>query len=472
MHTLTASKMPSTYRCILYIAVFLLSFVIGFYDWDGTDEKILDQKETLINPYNGNREKVRIHAYLSEKKNGSLVVYLSNINPWYEVSVNSISINDNLIALPESIVLPRLVAGIIHHYSRHVINTGMSADEIELNELLLNFTSNGTSYKTIISKYDMQIDESQLPGFYQKKTSLFEGHEFLSILNETIEIKTGVWDIDENLVIPNGYKLVAHEDTTLRLHRGASLISFSPIIFKGSKKKPIQINCGGVDSGIAVIQAGKESTLDHVLFNACSSPRVGGWQLSGAVTFYESPVGIKSTEFRENLSEDSLNIVRSNFFLVDSVIQSSQSDAFDGDFVEGEVIRTKFLNCGNDCIDVSGSDIRIIDSSIFYAGDKGISIGEKSNAIVRGTNIKATNIGIASKDLSKVIAENVSISSSNIALAAYQKKSEYGGGYIKYERSVIEDVTTDYLIEYGSSLIGLEMEVNHKNNVYKIINGQ
>ena len=58
-------------------------------------------------------------------------------------------------------------------------------------------------------------------------------------------------------------------------------------------------------------------------------------------------------------------------------LKNTKSDAFDGDFVEGIVKDSNFINLGNDAIDVSGSDIKITNVTINKAGDKGLSAGDK-----------------------------------------------------------------------------------------------
>ena len=54
-------------------------------------------------------------------------------------------------------------------------------------------------------------------------------------------------------------------------------------------------------------------------------------------------------------------------------IAETQSDAFDGDFVEGVIRNSVFMDLGNDGIDISGSNIRVENVKIIRAGDKGLS---------------------------------------------------------------------------------------------------
>ncbi len=136
-----------------------------------------------------------------------------------------------------------------------------------------------------------------------------------------------------------------------------------------------------------------------------------------------------------------------------SSISNTQSDAFDGDFVTGEINSCEFENLGNDAIDVSGSDITILNVRISNAGDKGISAGENSRLQVRGTSISESSIGIAGKDLSIVLLDTISIENTKLGFTAYQKKSEFGPSRIIAKSVEMKGVETDYLIENTSTLI-------------------
>ena len=88
-------------------------------------------------------------------------------------------------------------------------------------------------------------------------------------------------------------------------------------------------------------------------------PNEPGLNLTGAVTFYESPVSLAHVEFRSNAAEDSLNVVRTEFVLSDVEFIGATSDALDADFCQGRISNCRFFDTGNDAIDVSGSTIDI-----------------------------------------------------------------------------------------------------------------
>ena len=70
--------------------------------------------------------------------------------------------------------------------------------------------------------------------------------------------------------------------------------------------------------------------------------------LTGSVTFYRSPVKIYNCLFDNSFAEDSLNIVRSNFKINNSIFNQSASDALDIDFSKGSINNMLIKNSLND----------------------------------------------------------------------------------------------------------------------------
>jgi len=81
------------------------------------------------------------------------------------------------------------------------------------------------------------------------------------------------------------------------------------------------------------------------------------------------------------------------------LFENIYSDAFDGDFSDGYISNTSFINCANDAIDISGSNVTIDSVFIQNSGDKGISVGGEES-ILKATNITIidSEIGMTSKD--------------------------------------------------------------------------
>ena len=286
-----------------------------------------------------------------------------------------------------------------------------------------------------------------------------------------ITFKTKNIVISEPLIIPKNYTFVLTQGTTIDIVEGGKIISHSPISFKGTIEKPITIKSSDKKGqGILVLSEGKDNIINHTTFDYLSNLEHDFWNVTGAVSFYESPVVLNYVTISNNRCEDALNIIRTNFVINNCTLLNTQSDAFDGDFVEGTIKYSKFINLGNDAIDVSGSKLKIIGVQITQAGDKGLSAGENSNMTVRNVNISTSEIAVAGKDLSTIDINNLTIENTKLAFTAFQKKPEFGPSNITAIDVKMENVEIKYLVESTSSLsiegVKVETSQNVKDRMY------
>jgi hypothetical protein len=286
-------------------------------------------------------------------------------------------------------------------------------------------------------------------------------------------IKPGEWELDQSLIIPQGYHVIAGEGVQLNLSKSATILSYSALKFSGSEDQPIVIqSADSTGQGIIVMNVEETSHLEYVTFEGLSNPSQHGWELTGAVTFYEAPVAISHSRFVANRSEDALNIVGTEFWIHHTLFSETSSDALDADFCTGMVTDSSFYAIGGDAIDASGSVIEMWDVFINGSGDKGLSVGEGSQVTANRIDIAKARIAVASKDSSHVVVHDVRISQSEIGLAAYQKKPEFGPASMEVNRSAITDVKIPYLVELRSAVLvdGAVIE-GSQENVYETLYG-
>ncbi len=269
-----------------------------------------------------------------------------------------------------------------------------------------------------------------------------------------IRILPGTWNVESDVVFPPGYRVTCREATTLKLGEQVNLISYSALDFRGSNEHPIRIVAGQHGAqGLVVLSAQHRSVLDHVMFSGLSSPNKFSYQVTGAVTFYESDVDIRNSRFDRLVAEDSLNLIRSSYSIESTVFSGAPSDALDADFAQGVISSSSFENCGGDAIDISEGHAEVVDVRIADAGDKGISVGEGGTVVVARVHIVDAPIGIASKDLSRVTVDDVSISRAVVGLTAYQKKTEFGPGHLEVTGFNSRNNQLPYLVESGSAIL-------------------
>jgi hypothetical protein len=311
---------------------------------------------------------------------------------------------------------------------------------------------------------------------FTKQDPNYQNFDFLTIdeTEHTINFDSGMLIIAKSLVIPMGYKIIINDGTKINLIDSASIITYSPIYFSGTSENPITITSSdSTGEGIFVLRTKGKSMLNYVQINSLSNPSKNGWELSGAVTFYEADVSINNCIFLSNQrGDDFLNIIKSEFDINNTLFKDILSDAFDSDFCIGSISHSLFINCGNDAIDISGTKIEISNVVLDNIGDKGLSSGENSQMIANNIEISNSEIAICSKDLSTIIISDINLQNNKIGFTAFQKKPEFGPAVIKGLGVKLKNITVPYLIESKSNCsINGEIVRSSKDNVKDILYG-
>ena len=243
-------------------------------------------------------------------------------------------------------------------------------------------------------KSDSIISQNNL-----KSGSNFENFDFIkeSEGNVLFFVQDSI-NINKKVIIPKGYIVDAYPGTTLNLTDSAFIISKSPFLFKGIDNNPIKvISSDQTGQGIFLYQTDSVSHFSYTTFTDLSNFAYSEWELSGALTFYESNVFFNFCNFESNLAgDDYLNIIRSDFELNECKFFECLFDGFDSDFSNGIIKNTSFVFCGNDGIDLSGSNVKLENINLSHIGDKSISAGEKSHCKVSNIQIKDSIISISS----------------------------------------------------------------------------
>ena len=277
-----------------------------------------------------------------------------------------------------------------------------------------------------------------------------------------IKIKEGEYTVNSSIYIPRGYRVEIDENVTIRFSKESVWVSESPIFCSGTLEKPITFtSINDTWPGMFLNNASDLSIFKNVKCFNISGVGIGpnpfgiqknGWTLTGGVTINHCPVFFKNCTFSNFKSEDALNIISSNFMLENCKFNNVYSDAFDGDFVEGNITNCIFTEIGGDAIDFSGSNCSISQTQIKNVSDKGISVGENSCVTVIETEITETKFGVVSKDLSQTIVIDSNLSNYSVsAFSAYQKKETFGPASIEVFNCKTDDNESEFLIQSNSS---------------------
>ncbi len=324
--------------------------------------------------------------------------------------------------------------------------------------------------KKIYYKYLTPVsDDSRLgapdPNISIKK--VLRKHKFLILRSKTnLKIKRGSWQVNGDIIIPRGYTLTINSGTKLFFNNKAVFLSYSSVTFLGKKNSPILMSAKGKSwGGFITIKANERSYLKYVIFENSEGFHRTGWNSSGGVTFYNSPVDIEYSKFKDSKGEDALNIIKSSFNISNCHFKNIYSDAFDSDFSNGVISDTKLEKIKGDALDFSGSNVKINRVWIQRIRDKAISAGENSRIVARNAKIESVNIAFASKDQSNLNIYSSSIFNAKIAFTAFQKKPEFGPASINAFNIYRKKIKTHFLIEKNS-----EMTLDQKSIESNVVN--
>ena len=396
-----------------------------------------------------------LHAYFREENTNGLKIDIGSLYP-FPIEVEEVSYKGGTYKGTQKIILSeRNPDNTVQYQTFDFIrgNTGTRQEEITIPKIYYKILGIQSPKEADVASYSFFPEVFQNRVMSQGPNVAEFDNLFVDNPSKTIIARRGTWNLDRNLIIPSGYTFELSEETTINLTNGAKIISYSPLQFKGSEQSPIFIRSGNQSGqGIVVINAQNESHLENVVFENLTNPKENGWELTGAVTFYQSPVYINQCLFKSNNSEDTLNIIRSDFEIVGSAFTDTSSDAIDTDFASGTISQSIFTNTAGDAMDFSEGNVNVNAVKIRNAGDKGISVGENSRVQGEEIEINKAYIGIAAKDNSTVNVKGINIKSADWGLTVYQKKLQFGTAHMVVTGLKDNFASTPYLVEEGSTL--------------------
>ncbi len=325
-------------------------------------------------------------------------------------------------------------------------------------------------------KFNLQTVEDYSKNL--KKYFLIEGRD-LYLKGDKIEIR-------ENIYIPEKFSVNLKSGQEIKIYNNSMIISKANWVTEVNENKYINIYSISEEEagGIFIYDNKKKSFFKNVIFSnlgylnrntinyTSEKDLISNFNLLGAINFYNTKVKLQNCKFENIFSEDALNIISSNFEILESKFLNLKYDAIDLDFTKGEIRNSYFENIGNDAIDLSGSKSKITNVNVKKVGDKVISVGEKSNVDIEDLSALYAKVGIAGKDSSLVNAKNIKFNLIDYPVASYKKKNEFNGANISLSGFDSINFKTKFLQD-SYSTIDLNGKKIKKNftDVMKVIYG-
>lgn len=249
-------------------------------------------------------------------------------------------------------------------------------------------------------------------------------------------VSAGYYTIEDNITFPDYVDVVFEPGTKIFLSEGISIYIKGGFIAEGTKDQPIILkNLNSKPFGSIAIKGTSlrpaKVKLNNLHLSGGSESIIDGTYFSSQMSIHIADVTIKNSSFKYSFSDDGLNIKNSQVDIQNNLFENNSADQVDLDFVYGSVSNNVFDFIGDhegkltDGLDISGSVLNISNNLIQNMSDKGLSIGEKSQANIFDNYIEKNNIGIALKDGSKICLKHNSLVENSDELLIYIKKSMY-----------------------------------------------
>jgi hypothetical protein len=265
-------------------------------------------------------------------------------------------------------------------------------------------------------------------------------------------------ELEGVLEIPRSHEVVFAPGLDLRMGDGAGLMIYGNLSSVGTAAAPVRISGqwpGTVWGGIFVQGTRTSPSLvrvEHTIIEGGSGGENERTRFSSPFSVHDGTVVVRASEFRNSATEDGVNLKYVRTVVEENLFLGSLSDALDCDFCIGRIVGNHFVDAGGDASDFSGSDVAISGNRIEKCGDKGLSIGEQTNAAVVDNAVSDCYTGIAVKDLSSVEIRDADLARLQVGLSLYVKKPTFGPSVASAERVEMTEVVSELLHESGCAL--------------------
>jgi hypothetical protein len=277
-----------------------------------------------------------------------------------------------------------------------------------------------------------------------------------SLRNDTLFVGQGSYQLSGLQTTPKGITVVVEAGVNLDLVSGGGLMIQGPLLMLGSKKQPITITSSdGTALGWHVIGSENDQVaLTWVNFENLGTIEKDGSWLSGGITIYQSKLNMRNCHLNRFTGADALNIVSSDQSIIANVtFQNCTGDALDIDFSHLDIRNCDFENIAGDAVDCSASNVEAVNLNLTAIKDKGISIGEGTQAHLDSILISRAKVGVAVKDGSTATAVEIEIEHCEYGMTCFNKKNHYPQATLNLRGYSCVEVDDCLSLEAGQNMI-------------------
>ena len=259
--------------------------------------------------------------------------------------------------------------------------------------------------------------------------------------------------------IPASHDVVFMPGLDLKMAKQASLLIYGNLTAVGKATSPIRIS--GLDRkepwGGLSVQGTRLSPshvrLEHLVLDGGTGAQNNRTYFTSPFSVHDGVVVMRSCTFSNGLADDGINLKYCKVDLRENRVQNPKDDAVDLDFCTGTVVANQISDAGGDGLDFSGSKILIERNQIQRCADKGMSIGEKTNAVIRYNRVSHCVTGIGVKDCSTAQIQDQELTDLEVGVATYVKKPTFGPSNATLKNVAMRNVSTRLLRDEKCKLV-------------------
>ena len=242
-------------------------------------------------------------------------------------------------------------------------------------------------------------------------------------------------EVKEDLIFNPNSNIKILAGTTFFIYPQKSIFFYGKVTAIGTKEKPIifQEKSKTEPWGVVALQGqnASNSTFRYVKFSNGSIAThnlinyTAQFSLHDLKNFTVDHCSIG----RNYIGDDAMHIAYSQGVVSNSIFKNARSDALDIDIATIKLKNSSFYNAGNDALDIMTTTLHASNNYFETTGDKGISVGEWSDATLDNNIFVDNHIAIEIKDQSILKLNHTQIKNAQYkAINLYLKNSHYQNG--------------------------------------------
>jgi hypothetical protein len=234
-----------------------------------------------------------------------------------------------------------------------------------------------------LSGYNITLAENLADRIHLPAAVFVKRYPFFSLTardSTKLFLAAGKHNIDETIIVPSGVSLTIAPGAVLQFRVGCSLISYSPIVARGTAEAPIIFTARNrwQKWGVAGVVRADSSIFEHVRFEHGRQALINGVNMPGTLSLIETDAEVSQSQFCDLFGKDGAYVNGGQVFFRDNLFRNTFKDGVDFDGGAGEISRNRFENCGDEGIDRDETTQVKIDDNVIV-GSKDAPKAEKKS---------------------------------------------------------------------------------------------